>query len=73
MVKERTLTLTRKVVVTERICPTCKKKFEGWGKKKFCSKLCANKDAYIRNAEEYRAHRRQKYHTERKVGAKGKD
>ena len=61
--KEKTLTLTRTMTVklTERICPQCGKKFEGWGKQTYCSKLCSNKAAYDRNAEQYRATRRAKY------------
>jgi len=63
--KEKTMVLTRIVKVTERTCPTCGNKFEGWGKQKFCSKLCANKDAYDRNADTYRANRRRKYHADK--------
>jgi tRNA(Ile2) C34 agmatinyltransferase TiaS len=69
--KEKTLTLTRTITVklTERICPTCGKKFEGWGKQKYCSKLCSNKAAYDRNADQYRATRREKYQAEKQTVA----
>ena len=69
--KEKTLTLTRIMTVklTERSCPTCGKKFEGWGKQKYCSKLCSNKAAYDRHAEQYRANRRAKYQAEKQAQA----
>jgi predicted amidophosphoribosyltransferase len=68
MPKERTWTITRTVTLTKRVCPVCNKKFEGWGKQRFCSKLCANKEAYARNAERYREHRREKYHADKATG-----
>jgi tRNA(Ile2) C34 agmatinyltransferase TiaS len=58
------------VKLAERICPTCGKKFEGWGKQTYCSKLCSNKAAYARNAEAYRAARRAKYQAEKKTAGK---
>jgi tRNA(Ile2) C34 agmatinyltransferase TiaS len=67
--KEKTLTLTRTMTVklTDRSCPTCGKKFEGWGKQQYCSKLCSNRAAYARHAEQYRAARRAKYQAEKKT------
>jgi tRNA(Ile2) C34 agmatinyltransferase TiaS len=67
MKKERTRTLTRTVTLSDRTCPICRKRFEGWGKQQFCSKLCSNKAAYARHAEAYRAHRREKYRAEKKA------
>ena len=70
--KEKTLTLTRTMTVklTERICPTCGKKFEAWGKQKYDSKLCSNKAVYDRHADQYRATRRAKYAAEKKTAGK---
>jgi hypothetical protein len=62
--------MTKTVVITDRICPVCKKKFEGWGKQEYCSKLCSNRAAYARNAEAYRATRREKYQAEKKTAGK---
>jgi tRNA(Ile2) C34 agmatinyltransferase TiaS len=70
MKKERTRTMTKTVVLTDRVCPVCKKKFEGWGKQTYCSKLCSNKAAYDRNADQYRATRRAKYQAEKKTAGK---
>jgi tRNA(Ile2) C34 agmatinyltransferase TiaS len=65
MVKAKIKILTRTVTLTMRRCPMCKLTFEGWGKQTYCGKLCANKAAYERNADTYRAHRREKYHAEK--------
>jgi tRNA(Ile2) C34 agmatinyltransferase TiaS len=70
MRKERTRTMTKTVVVTDRVCPVCKKRFEGWGKQEYCSKLCSNRATYARNAEQYRAARREKYQAEKKTAGK---
>ena len=65
--KEKTVTRTITFKVRESVCPTCGKKFEAIGKQKFCSKLCANRAAYERNAEQYRAHRREVYRKQQNV------
>ena len=70
MKKERTRVLTKTVILTDRVCPVCGKQFEGWGKQKYDSKLCSNKAAYDRNAEQYRATRRAKYAAEKKTAGK---
>ena len=69
MKKERTRTMTKTVVLTDRICPVCRKKFEGWGKQEYCSKLCSNRASYARHAEQYRAARREKYQAEKQTVA----
>jgi len=73
MAKTRVIEVVKRIMVEEKTCPQCGKKFEGAKVARFCSKSCANKASYKRHAEEARERRRQKYHTERKAGAKGKD
>jgi hypothetical protein len=68
--KERTRIMTKTVVITDRVCLVCKKKFEGWGKQEYCSKLCANRASYQRNAEERRKARMEKYYAEKKTAGK---
>jgi predicted nucleic acid-binding Zn ribbon protein len=70
MKKPKTLILTKTVVLTDRACVVCGKKFEGWGKKKYCSLVCANKAAYDRHAEERRKDRMEKYYAEKKAAGK---
>jgi len=60
-----TVTVTRHIKVEKKICLQCGKTFEGAKVAKFCSKACANNASYARNAEQYRAARREKYAAER--------
>lgn len=52
----------KRITIEEKRCPQCGKVFEGVKIAKYCSKECANAASYARNAEKYRAHRREKYH-----------
>lgn len=69
-VKTRTIALTRQLVIEQKTCPQCGKVFEGPKVAKYCSRLCANNAAYARNADVYRANRREKYQAEKKTAGK---
>jgi predicted nucleic acid-binding Zn ribbon protein len=70
MKKPKTLVMTKTVILTDRECVVCGKKFEGWGKKKYCSLVCGNRAAYQRHAEERRETRMAKYYAEKKAAGK---
>jgi hypothetical protein len=59
------ITVTRRIVVEEKTCPSCGKRFVGPKVKKFCGRLCLNKASYQKHAEARRAHRRAVYHEQK--------
>ena len=63
--KTRAISLVRHIAVEKKTCPQCGKTFERAKIAKFCSTACANTASYARNAEQYRATRRAKYHAEK--------
>jgi len=65
--KTRAITLVKHIRVEQKVCPQCGKLFEGVKVAKFCSKNCANTASYARNAEQYRANRRERYHAEKRI------
>jgi len=65
-VKVVTVTIARKISLFEKVCPQCRKKFEGAKVRTYCSTVCANKAAYHRNPEAYRESRIRSYHKQKK-------
>lgn len=70
MPKPKIIEQVHRLVVTRRVCPVCKKVFEGTGKRKFCSPACKMKDWYQRNKDEYNAKRQERYQAEKKTAGK---
>ena len=66
-VKEVAVSFVRRLTLEEKTCPVCNKKFEGVKKRKYCSRACQAKADYDRNAETYRAHRREVYRKQQNV------
>lgn len=69
-VKTRSISLVRQIALERKTCPQCGKSFERAKTAKFCSTACANTASYARNAEQYRATRREKYRAEKGIAAK---
>jgi hypothetical protein len=69
-VKEVAVSFVRKLPLIEKQCTICGKKFTGIKKSAYCSPACKSRANYARNAEQYRAARREKYQTEKKAEGK---
>lgn len=64
-VKVVEVALTRRISLTEKICPQCDKRFMGMRIQRYCSKRCSNLAAYWRNPETYRQNRLDSYRRRR--------
>lgn len=60
-VKVVEVNVTRRIPLTEKVCPQCDEKFLGMKIQKYCSKRCSNAAAYWRNPETYRQSRIESY------------
>jgi len=57
--------LTRRIPLTEKVCPRCGKRFLGMKIQKYCSKRCSNAAAYWRNPDQYRKARMAAYYEQK--------
>jgi len=60
-VKVVEVTIKRRIVLTEKVCPRCGTSFFGKKIQKYCSKRCSNLAAYWRNPDAYRESRMKSY------------
>jgi tRNA(Ile2) C34 agmatinyltransferase TiaS len=63
--KVRTITVTRRLRLSRKICQQCGAPFEGTAVQKHCSRRCSQILSYRRHAEARRAARRGKYHQQK--------
>ena len=68
--KEVAVSFVRKLPLIEKQCTICGKTFTGIKKSAYCSQACKSRANYRRNAETYRAARREKYQAEKKTAGK---
>ena len=69
--KMKTVEITRKLTLEEKICPVCGKQFWGAIVKRYCSRACQNKANYERRADAYRESRMKNYRqSKEQVGKK---
>jgi len=68
-VQVQTFTVTRKILLEEKVCSQCGKRVLGRKNKKFCSRACVQKATYEKHGDEYRKARMEKYHAEKKTAA----
>ena len=63
--KVEVVTVERQIVLTEKRCPQCGRRFMGTKRQKYCSKRCSNVAAYWRNPQAYRESRIKSYHKQK--------
>ena len=61
MVKERIVTVERRLKLTPRACAVCDRPFDGWGQQRYDSDECRRRADYERHAESRREKRRARY------------
>ena len=66
----RVIMVQRRLVLTPRTCAMCGKAFEGWGRQRFCSKLCQRRWDYRQHAESRREKRRARYQRQQQEGGR---
>jgi hypothetical protein len=67
---ERTILVERRLRYTPRTCAACGKRFQGWGRARFCSVECKRRADYATHAEDRRAKRRARYRRQQAAPAK---